>query len=350
MFHHDHRITQRLQLTQHLYQQIGISRMQPDTRLIQYIQGTDQAAAQRSRQVNTLTFTTRQRSRKAVERQIPQPDIQQELQAVHNLRQQTFCHGRIRFVQHQVVKKGFCFRDRQCHQFSYILTAYFHIERFRFQAGPFTGRTGRLSPITSLHDTVLYFIKILFHKLEKVVDAVQAAGTMPQQVFFLLRQVVIRTMYREVVFLALGDKLLQPLSHHFAFPADHRPLKDRQTLIRYHQVLIDTQYFSESFTDRTGSQRIIKTEHHIGRFDKRDTIRFEFLGIFLYHRPFGSIDTDNTGIMPFKKRRFRRIGQTAFQCLIVRNRQTVDQQFNIGRTEQCLIRQHLLDTVSRVVD
>ena len=178
----------------------------------------------------------------------------------------------------------------------------------------------------------------------------QAAGTMPQQVFFLLRQVVIRTMYREVVFLALGDKLLQPLSHHFAFPADHRPLKDRQALIRYHQVLIDTQHFSESFTDRTGSQRIVKAEHHIGRFDKRDTVRFKFLGIFFYHRPFGSIDTDDTGIMPFKERRFRRISQTAFQCLVVRNHQTVDQQFNSGRTEQCLIRQHFLDTVSRVVD
>ncbi len=133
MFHHDHRITQRLQLTQHLYQQIGISRMQPDTRLIQYIQGTDQAAAQRSRQVNTLTFTTRQRSRKAVERQIPNPTSSRNCKRFIISVNKRFATA-ASVSSSTRLSKGFCFRDRQCHQFSYILTAYFHIERFRFQA------------------------------------------------------------------------------------------------------------------------------------------------------------------------------------------------------------------------
>ena len=93
MFDHDNRVTQCLQLAEHLYQQIGIARMEPDTRLIQYIQGTDQATAQRSRQINTLAFTTGERGGKTVERQVTQSYIQQELQAVGDFRQQAAGNG-----------------------------------------------------------------------------------------------------------------------------------------------------------------------------------------------------------------------------------------------------------------
>ena len=172
---------------------------------------------------------------------------------------------------------------------------------------------------------------------------------MPQQVFLLLRQVVIRTMDREVVFLTFRDKLLQPLSHHLAFPADYRPLIERQALIRHDQVLVYPEHFPESFANGTGTQRIIETEHHIGRLDKSDTVRLELLGVFLYDRLFGCIDTDDTGIVPLKESRLRRISQTAFQRLIVRNDQTVYQQFDDRGSQQRLVRHHFRNAVSRII-
>ena len=84
-------------------------------------------------------------------------------------------------------------------------------------------------------------------------------------------------MNREVVFLTLSNELFQPFSHHFAFPADYRPLENRQALIRHNQILIDTQHLTKSFAYRTGTQRVVEAEHHIGRFDERNTIRLELL-------------------------------------------------------------------------
>ena len=176
----------------------------------------------------------------------------------------------------------------------------------------------------------------------------QSPGTMPQQVFFLLRQVVIRTMDREVVFLTLRDKFFQPLSHHLAFPANYRPLIERQALIRHDQVLVYSEHFPESFTNGTSTQRIVETEHHIRRLDKSDTVRLELLGVFLYNRLFSGIDTDDTGIVSLKESRFRRISQTAFQRLIVRNDQAVYQQFDDRGSQQRLVRHHFRNAVSRI--
>ena len=227
--------------------------MEPDTRLVQYIKRPDQATPQRSRQIDTLAFSSGKRGRQAVKRQIAQPHIQQELQAVSDLRQQTFGNGCLVLVKSKIIEKGFCFRDRKGNQFRNILSPYLYIKGFGTQTGPFASRANGLSTITRKHHTVLYLIQVLFHKFKKVIDAVQSAGTVPKQVFLLLRQIVIRTMDREVIFLALHDKLFQPFSHHVAFPADYRSLENGQAFIRYNQIFIDTEHLPETFANRAGA-------------------------------------------------------------------------------------------------
>ena len=227
--------------------------MKSDTRLVQYIKRPDQATPQRGRQIDTLAFSSGKRGRQAVKRQIAQPHIQQELQAVSDLRQQTFGNGCLVLVKSKIIEKGFCFRDRKGNQFRNILSPYLYIQGFRTQAGPFTGRANGLSAITCQHHTILYLIQVLFHKLKKVIDAMQPAGTVPKQVFLLLCQIVIGTVDREVVFLALHNKLFQPLPHHIAFPANYRSLENRQTFIRHDQIFIDTEHLPETFTSRAGA-------------------------------------------------------------------------------------------------
>ena len=240
-------------MPEHLDQQIGVTRMEPDTRLVQYIKRPDQATPQRSRQIDTLAFSSGKRGRQAVKRQIAQPHIQQELQAVSDLRQQTFGNGCLVLVKSKIIEKGFCFRDRKGNQFRNILSPYLYIKGFGTQTGPFASRANGLSTITRKHHTVLYLIQVLFHKFKKVIDAVQSAGTVPKQVFLLLRQIVIRTMDREVIFLALHYKLFQPFSHHIAFPADYRSLENRQAFIRHDQIFIDTEHLPETFASRAGA-------------------------------------------------------------------------------------------------
>ena len=54
--------------------------------------------------------------------------------------------------------------------------------------------------------------------------------------------------------------------------------------------------------------------------------------------------------MPFKECRFRRVGKAALQGLVVRNSQTVDQQFDILGSKQGFVCHYFLNTVSRIVD
>ena len=174
----------------------------------------------------------------------------------------------------------------------------------------------------------------------------QSAGTVPKQVLLLLCQIVIGTVYREVVFLALQDKLLQPLSHHIAFPADYRSLEDGQAFIGHDQIFIYAKHLPEPFACRAGSQRVVEAEHHIGRLLEHHSICLELLGIFFYNRSFGCVDTDDTGIVSFEESRFGRVGKTAFQCLVIRYDQTVYQQFDHRGGKQCVIRQHFTDAVN----
>ncbi len=100
---------------------------------------------------------------------------------------------------------------------------------------------------------------------------------MPQQILLFLRQVVIRAVDREVIFLALHDKVFQPFTHHLTFPANHGSLIDRQAFIGHYQILIDTQHLTEPLTGRASAQRIIKAEHHIGRLLEYHAIGLELL-------------------------------------------------------------------------
>ena len=171
---------------------------------------------------------------------------------------------------------------------------------------------------------------------------------MPQQILLFLCQVVIRTMDREVIFLALHDKVFQPFPHHLTFPANHGSLVDRQTFIGHHQILIDAQHLTEPLTSRTSAQRIIKAKHHIGRLLEYHAIRLELLRKFLHDYPFLRINTDQTGTMALKESGLGRVCQTAFQGLIVRYRQAVHQQLDRVR-QQLLTGQYLRDTIYRII-
>ena len=75
MFHHYHRITQRLEVFQYVYQPVCISRMQAYRRLVEDIQRTYKTASQRGTQIDTLALAATERIRKAVESQIAQSHI-----------------------------------------------------------------------------------------------------------------------------------------------------------------------------------------------------------------------------------------------------------------------------------
>ena len=82
---HQHGVAQIAQRFQRLQQAIVVAMMQSDRRLIQHIQHAAQLRANLRRQPNALAFAAAQRRRRAVERDVAQPDGVQEAQPLGNL-------------------------------------------------------------------------------------------------------------------------------------------------------------------------------------------------------------------------------------------------------------------------
>ena len=71
-------IAQIAQSLQNTDKPMRISLMQTDTRLVQHVERTHQAAAELRSQTDALALSTRERIGQAVKCQIPQPHFEQE--------------------------------------------------------------------------------------------------------------------------------------------------------------------------------------------------------------------------------------------------------------------------------
>ena len=74
------------------------------------------------------------------------------------------------------------------------------------------------------------------------------------------------------------DELVLPFAHHLTPPAHHRVVIHRAVAVGNHQVLINADDVSETFTCGTGAQRIVEVEHQVGWFLKGDAVQFKPFG------------------------------------------------------------------------
>ena len=92
MLHDDERISLSLQRFERIQELLIIPRMQPDRRFIQHIKNAAQVRSQLGRQPNPLRFAAAEGFRGAIHRQIIQPHLAHENQALLNLRER--CPGK----------------------------------------------------------------------------------------------------------------------------------------------------------------------------------------------------------------------------------------------------------------
>ena len=89
LYDHD-RITEIAQLFQYPDESLGVTTVESYAGFVEDVKASYEAATQTGCKVDTLAFAARQRVTQAVERQIGQTYIHQELQAVVDFHQQTF--------------------------------------------------------------------------------------------------------------------------------------------------------------------------------------------------------------------------------------------------------------------
>ena len=106
MFHHDQGVAQIPQLFERFQQLVVIALVQTDTRLVQNIQHAGQIRADLGRQTNALAFAARQRTCRARQGEILQPDTLQKAESGADLfddavadQMLALAHGRLKSVE-----------------------------------------------------------------------------------------------------------------------------------------------------------------------------------------------------------------------------------------------------------
>ena len=146
-----------------------------------------------------------------------------------------------------------------------------------------TGRAYGLASESAQHHAVLNLILVFLHHSEELVDAHTVVRitvffrwqSVPEPVFLLLRQLVVRLEDREVVRFRPADEFLEPHAHLLATPAHHATVVEAQRSVRNHEFLVDADDASESLAGRAGAQRRIEGKHIVGRFLEFHAVGFE---------------------------------------------------------------------------
>ena len=111
----------------------GVAAVQPDGRLVQHVARAHQPRAQAGGQLDALRFAAGERGREAVERQVLQPDVVQELQPLADLDQDLVGDGGLFRRQLERVEERLRLGDVHAHDLGQVLAAHAHVQRFLAQ-------------------------------------------------------------------------------------------------------------------------------------------------------------------------------------------------------------------------
>ena len=162
-----------------------------------------------------------------------------------------------------------------------ILPAHPDIESFFPQSAPATVATDGLAAVTAEHIFILYFVFVLVHPFEKLVDAddgvflVCGRTTFPNLGFLDLGEVAIGFKNRYSVLFGVSDEQFVEIFHLFASPAGNGLVIDASAFVGYDQVFAYAYDFAQASANRTGSQRTVETEKVFIRLAKCYSVHFE---------------------------------------------------------------------------
>ena len=243
--------------------------------LIEDIKRTDQTTAERGGEIDPLTLAPGEGPRDAVEGQVPQSDVDEEPHPAAELIEQACANLHILLRQLESVQPVCQFAHRHLHKVADILASHLDIKRLFPQPSPLTVGTERPTPIARQHDPEVHLVLILSQEVKEVIDPPDSSSAMPEEVFLLLRQLVVRSVKGKSLRFRLGHKALLPARHLGSVPALDTPLPDGEGLVGYHQILIDPHHHAEALAGRAGTDGAIEAKELVRRLLEDDPIRLE---------------------------------------------------------------------------
>ena len=200
-----------------------------------------------------------------------------------------------------------------------------------------------LASESAQHHAVLNLILVFLHHSEELVDAHAVVRitvffrwqSVPEPVFLLLRQFVVRLEDREVVRFRPADEFLEPHAHLLATPAHHATVVEAQRSVRNHEFFVDADDASETLAGRAGAQRRIEGKHIVGRFLKLHAVSFESGREVIADVAWR--EDESAGAVALVEGGFGRVEESADIILLVAHRCSVDNEMDFP----VLLIQHL---------
>ena len=171
MLHNDHGVVLLLQFAQHVYEFVGIATVQVDAWLVEDIYRTYERTSKVCREVDALALAAAQCVRRAVEREVAQAYVLQELQSAGYLVQQSLGNLLLVAFKHEVVEPCLQVVYRLLYKFGYAHASNFHPRSLWAQTCAVTFRAYRLATIAAEQHAILNLMLVLLHHLEEGVDA-----------------------------------------------------------------------------------------------------------------------------------------------------------------------------------
>ncbi|CAI08312.1 hypothetical protein ebB135 [Aromatoleum aromaticum EbN1] len=134
MLDDDHRVAEVAKLAQRAEQPVIVTLVQADRRLVEHVHDARQARTDLAREADALGFAPRQRIGRAIERQVVEPDVDQEAQAVRDFLDDLAGDEPAVAAQRKLVEKAFAVAERHPAHGMDRLTADQHVAGFGAQS------------------------------------------------------------------------------------------------------------------------------------------------------------------------------------------------------------------------
>ena len=174
----------------------------------------------------------------------------------------------------QCVKERLGLRNRQRRHLADVSPVNPHTARLGPQPLPAAIRALRIPAILAQHHPHVQLVLLLFHLRKKTINARKAPLAAQQCLPRLLRQLAPRHVHRHAQLRRLLAQLRKPRPVLRSIPRIDRPIRQRQPLVRNHQVQVEVHRIPKSLAARAGAKRIVEAEQPRLRFLARSVAAF----------------------------------------------------------------------------
>ena len=168
----DDRVAELAQLFEDANQAAGVAAVQADGRLVENVAGADEPRAERRGELNTLRFAAGERGGEAVEREVLEPDVVEEFEALADLDEDLVGDAELLGCQVERQEEVLRFGDIQPHDLAEVLAADTNVERLRAQARALAFGAERIAAVPGQEDAHVHLVLLAFEVLEEAADEI----------------------------------------------------------------------------------------------------------------------------------------------------------------------------------